>query len=163
MVQIIGIWSVLLEDWGAKMDKHHVMIEADKLLQRTSIYNTSNRYLITNMFDGHNKVDMALNIEIMSKQAKLFVLERASCVWNCYTEKEEIVIYAIILYLLEMITDKMTYNLFKNTEGHCIYSKEVKEYKKKLMTEAFLNIGAPYTEWNQRGITLWRINDIGEE
>lgn len=42
------------------MNKETIMITADKLLQKTDIYSISNRNLIANIFNGHNKYDMML-------------------------------------------------------------------------------------------------------
>ena len=58
------------------MNAKECMIEADKLLQKWSYYSIENRRYIEKIFNGSNRYDMMLNIDVMQKQAKIYVLER---------------------------------------------------------------------------------------
>ena len=142
------------------MNKETIIIKADKLLQKTEIYSTSNRNLITNIFDGYNQYDMMLNAEVTAKEARLFMLERGQCVWEHRVEHEEIVIYAVINSIINIITNKLTYDNFKDTNGHCSYSAETKLYNKQLREEAYQAIGDPYENWSKQGITIWSLDKI---
>ena len=58
------------------MNAKECMIEADKLLQKWSCYSIENRRYIEKIFNGSNRYDMMLNVDVMQKQAKIYVLER---------------------------------------------------------------------------------------
>ena len=52
------------------MNAKECMIEADKLLQKWSCYSIENRRYIEKIFNGSNRYDMMLNVDVMQKQAK---------------------------------------------------------------------------------------------
>ncbi len=142
------------------MNKETIMITADKLLQKTDIYSLNNRNLITNIFNSHNTYDMLLNVEVITNEARLFILERGECIWEHRTEREEPVIYAIIANIINIITDRLTYDNYMDTNGHCSYSPETRFYNRQLKDEAFMKIGAPYESWYKQGITIWSLDKI---
>ena len=59
------------------MNAKECMIEADKLLQKWSCYSIENRGILK-IFNGSNRYDMMLNVDVMQKQAKIYVLEEDS-------------------------------------------------------------------------------------
>lgn len=49
------------------MNAKECMIEADKLLQKWSCYSIENRRYIEKIFNGSNRYDMMLNVDVMQK------------------------------------------------------------------------------------------------
>ena len=72
------------------MNAKECMIEADKLLQKWSCYSIENRRYIEKIFNGSNRYDMMLNVDVMQKQAKIYVLERGVTIYEYRTERKEI-------------------------------------------------------------------------
>ena len=72
------------------------MIEADKLLQKWSCYSIENRMYIEKIFNGSNRYDMMLNVEVMQKQAKIYILERGVTIYEYRTERKEILIEVLL-------------------------------------------------------------------
>ena len=69
------------------MNAKELMIEADKYLQKWKLYAIKNRTYIENIFNGSNRYDMRLNIDVMQKQAKIYMLERGATIYEYRTEK----------------------------------------------------------------------------
>ena len=98
------------------MNAKECMIEADKLLQKWSCYSIENRRYIEKIFNGSNRYDMMLNVDVMQKQAKIYVLERGVTIYEYRTERKEIVIYAVlrdIIGIIHMLMKKDTCILLK--------------------------------------------------
>ncbi len=87
------------------MNAKECMIEADKLLQKWSCYSIENRRYIEKIFNGSNRYDMMLNVDVMQKQAKIYVLERGVTIYEYRTERKEIVIYAVLRDIIGIISD----------------------------------------------------------
>ena len=130
------------------MNAKECMIEADKLLQKWSCYSIENRRYIEKIFNGSNRYDMMLNVDVMQKQAKIYVLERGVTIYEYRTERKEIVIYAV---LRDIIWDKFPIHLYVihmlMKRDTCILLKMYPNYRKKITDEAFSLMGEPYNEW----------------
>ena len=64
------------------MNAKECMIEADKLLQKWSCYSIENRRYIEKIFNGSNRYDMMLNVDVMQKQAKKLICHhKGELVW----------------------------------------------------------------------------------
>ena len=57
------------------MNAEEIMIEADKLLQKWESYSLNNRSYIEDIFNGKNRYDMMLNVDVLQKQAKIYMLK----------------------------------------------------------------------------------------
>ena len=64
------------------MNGNELMMEADKLLQKWDLYDAKDRKEIKKIFDGSNRYDMLLNIDVFQKQAVLYILG------NCETSSQ---------------------------------------------------------------------------
>lgn len=137
------------------MNAEECMIEADKLLQRWSYYSIENRTYIENIFNGSNRYDMRLNIDVMQKQAKIYILERGVTIYEYRTERKEIVIYAVLCDIIGKITNTFICDSYADEKGYLHFSENVSDYRKKIADEAFLLMGEPYNEWNKQGISIW--------
>lgn len=142
------------------MNDKECMIEADKLLQKWDYYSVENRSYIEKIFNGSNRYDMMLNIDVMQKQAKIYMLERGATIYEYRTESEEIVIYAILRDVIEIVSHKLIYDLHADEKGHLHFTKNISDYRKKIVDEAFMLMGEPYNDWNRRGISVWNLSEI---
>ena len=126
------------------MNAKECMIEADKLLQKWSCYSIENRRYIEKIFNGSNRYDMMLNVDVMQKQAKIYVLERGVTIYE----------YRII----GIISDTFIRDSYVNEKGYLHFTENVSNYRKKIADEAFSLMGEPYNEWNRQGISIWDFN-----
>lgn len=140
------------------MNAKECMIEADKLLQKWSCYSIENRRYIEKIFNGSNRYDMMLNVDVMQKQAKIYVLERGVTIYEYRTERKEIVIYAVLRDIIEIISDTFICDSHVDEKGYLHFTENVSNYRKKITDEAFSLMGEPYNEWNRQGISIWDFN-----
>ena len=140
------------------MNAKECMIEADKLLQKWSCYSIENRRYIEKIFNGSNRYDMMLNVDVMQKQAKIYVLERGVTIYEYRTERKEIVIYAVLRDIIGIISDTFIRDSYVDEKGYLHFTENVSNYRKKIADEAFSLMGEPYNEWNRQGISIWDFN-----
>lgn len=140
------------------MNDKELMIEADKCLLQWELYAIENRTYIENIFNGSNRYDMRLNIDVMQKQAKIYMLERGATIYEYRTEDKEIVIYAVLRDIIDRISDTFIYDLYADEKGHLRFTEQVREHEKRIVDEAFEVMGEPYSGWNNREISIW---DLG--
>lgn len=140
------------------MNAKECMIEADKLLQKWSYYSVENRTYIEKIFNGSNRYDMRLNIDVMQKQAKIYILERGVTIYEYRTEKKEVVIYAVLLEIIGKISNTVLCNSCVDEKGTLHFTENISDYRKKMADEAFSLMGEPYNEWNRQGISIWDFN-----
>ena len=139
------------------MRRAEMIAEADSLLQRWEYYSVGNRRYIEAMFDGSNMVDMMLNIDVMSRQTRLFIKERGVDVWEYRTSYNEAVVYVILLDIIEIIAERVMEEQYMDGSGHLLLSEDVNESRKRLMDEAFSVMGEPYYGWHKEGVTIWNM------
>lgn len=137
------------------MNDKELMIEADKLLQKWKLYSVENRTYIEKIFNGLNRYDMRLNIDVMQKQAKIYVLERGAKIYEYRTESREVVIYAVLRDIIERISHTFICDSYANEKGQLHFTENITNYRKRIVDEAFLIMGEPYNVWNKKGITIW--------
>ncbi len=130
-----------------------------QLLSTTELFQASHRQLITDIFNGNNRRDMTLNIEL-GPQAHLYMLERSTVVWECHTDRRDIVIYASILSVLDRIITAINDSLFRDSQGTVHYSSRVVNHRRQLMQQAFDAIGGQYLKWHNQGISLWKVAQL---
>jgi len=142
------------------MTAGEIMAEADKLLQRWNLYSVENRAYIENIFNGSNRYDMLLNINVMQKQAKIYMLERAVTICEYRTTKKEVVIYVVIQDIIERIAHTFICDSYADEKGYLHFTENVNAYRKRIVDEAFLLMGEPYTGWNKQGISMYNLDKI---
>ena len=140
------------------MNAKECMIETDKLLQKWSCYSIENRRYIEKIFNASNRYDMMLNVDVMQKQAKIYVLERGVTIYEYRTERKEIVIYAVLRDIIGIISDIFIRDSHVDEKGYLHFTENVSNYRKKIADEAFSLIGEPCNEWNRQGISIWDFN-----
>lgn len=140
------------------MNAKECMIETDKLLQKWSYYSMENRKYIEKIFNGSNRIDMMLNIDIMQNYAKIYVLERGVTIYEYRTDRKDIVIYAVLHDIIGIISEKLIYDSYVNKKRDLQFTENISNYRKKICDEAFLLMGEPYNEWNRQGISIWNFN-----
>ena len=114
------------------MNAKECMIEADKLLQKWSCYSIENRRYIEKIFNGSNRYDMMLNVDVMQKQAKIYVLERGVTIYEYRTERKEIVIYAVLRDIIGIISDTFICDSHVDEKGYLHFTENVSNYRKKI-------------------------------
>ena len=102
------------------MTAGEIMVEADKLLQKWNLYSVENRTYIENMFNGSNRYDMMLNVDVMQKQARIYMLERGVIICEYRTTKKEVVIYVVIRDIIERIVNTFIWDSYADEKGVCI-------------------------------------------
>jgi len=142
------------------MTAGEIMAEADKLLQKWNLYSVENRAYIENIFNGLNRYDMLLNVDVMQKQARIYMLERAVTICEYRTTKKEVVMYAVLREIIERISFTFTCNLFADEKKRLQFTENVHTYSNRMRDEAFLLMGEPYTDWNKQGISIWDLDKI---
>lgn len=143
-----------------KMNDKEIMIEADSILQKWDFYSIDNRRDIEKIFNGLNRYDMMLNIDVMQKQAKIYVLERGVKIYEHRTESRKVVIYAVLRDIVEGISHSYICDSYADEKGNLHFTENVTNFRKRLVDEAFAKMGEPYDEWNKRGITIWNLEEI---
>ena len=101
---------------------------------------------------------MMLNVDVMQKQAKIYVLERGVTIYEYRTERKEIVIYAVLRDIIGIISDTFIRDSYVDEKGYLHFTENVSNYRKKITDEAFSLMGEPYNEWNRQGISIWDFN-----
>ena len=101
---------------------------------------------------------MMLNVDVMQKQAKIYVLERGVTIYEYRTERKEIVIYAVLRDIIWIISDTFIRDSYVDEKGYLHFTENVSNYRKKIADEAFSLMGEPYNEWNRQGISIWDFN-----
>lgn len=114
------------------MNAKECMIEADKLLQKWSCYSIENRRYIEKIFNGSNRYDMMLNVDVMQKQAKIYVLERGVTIYEYRTERKEIVIYAVLRDIIGIISDTFIRDSYVDEKGYLHFTENVSNYRNLL-------------------------------
>lgn len=142
------------------MNDKEIMIEADKCLQKWELYSIENRTYMKNIFNGSNRYDMRLNIDVMQKQAKIYMLERGATIYEYRTEDKEIVIYAVLRDIIDIISHALMWDLYMDEKGHLHDTDQVREHEKRMVDEAFEIMGEPYNGWNKRKISIWDLESI---
>lgn len=66
---------------------------------------------------------MMLNIDVMQKQAKIYVLERGVTIYEYRTERKEIVIYAVLRDIIGIISDTFIRDSYVDEKDTCILLK----------------------------------------
>ena len=140
------------------MNAEEIMIEADKLLQKWELYSLNNRSYIEDIFNGKNRYDMMLNVDVFQKQAKIYMLERGAKIYEYRTENQQVIMYAVIRDVVVGISNKFIPNSKTDKKGHLRFVENSTEYRKQIVDEAFSVIGEPYNEWNKMGITIWNFD-----
>lgn len=152
------IISVKLNLAVMNMNEKELMIEADRLLQKWELYSTANRAYIEGIFNGSNRYDMMLNIDIMCRQAVIYMVERGTKIYEYRTESRDVVIYAVLWDIIESISYKYMSNSNADEKGKVHYIENFQKDRKQIVDEAFSIMGEPYNEWNKKGITIWNFN-----
>ncbi len=142
------------------MTAGEIMAEADKLLQRWKLYSVENRAYIENIFNGSNRYDMLLNIDVMQKQAKIYMLERAVTICEYRTTKKEVVMYVVIQDIIERIVNTFIWDSYADEKGRLHFTGNVHDFSKRMVDEAFLLMGEPYADWNKQGISMYNLDKI---
>lgn len=140
------------------MNAEEIMIEADKLLQKWELYSLNNRSYIEDIFNGKNRYDMMLNVDVLQKQAKIYMLERGTKIYEYRTENQQVIIYAVLHDVVVGISNNFIPNSKTDKKGHLRFVENSTEYRKQIVDEAFSVIGEPYNEWNKMGITIWNFD-----
>lgn len=142
------------------MTAGEIMVEADKLLQKWNLYSVENRTYIENMFNGSNRYDMLLNVDVMQKQARIYMLERGVTICEYRTTKKEVVIYVVIRDIIERIVNTFIWDSYADEKGRLHFTGTVHDLSKRMVDEAFLLMGEPYTDWNKQGISMYNLDKI---
>ena len=142
------------------MTAGEIIVEADKLLQKWNLYSVENRTYIENMFNGSNRYDMLLNVDVMQKQARIYMLERGVTICEYRTTKKEVVIYAVLREIIGSISHTFTCKLFADEKKRLQFTENVHTYSNRMRDEAFLLMGEPYADWNKQGISMYNLDKI---
>lgn len=142
------------------MTAGEITVEADKLLQKWNLYSVENRTYIENMFNGSNRYDMLLNVDVMQKQARIYMLERAVTICEYRTTKKEVVIYVVIRDIIERIVNTFIWDSYADEKGRLHFTGTVHDLSKRMVDEAFLLMGEPYADWNKQGISMYNLDKI---
>lgn len=137
------------------MNAKELMIEADKLLQKWEFYSIENRIYIEKIFNGLNRYDMMLNLDVMQRQAKIYILERGVKIYEYRTESKEVVIYAVLRDVIESISHTFICDSYADEKGHLHFTENITKYRRRIVDEAFELMGEPYNGWNKKGLTIW--------
>ena len=142
------------------MTAGEIMVEADKLLQKWNLYSVENRTYIENMFNGSNRYDMLLNVDVMQKQARIYMLERGVTICEYRTTKKEVVMYVVIRDIIERIVNTFIWDSYADERGRLHFTGTVHDLSKRMVDEAFLLMGEPYADWNKQGISMYNLDKI---
>ncbi len=142
------------------MNDRDIIAEVDRLLQKWSLYSVENRTYIENIFNGSNRYDMLLNIDVMQKQAKIYVLERGVTIYEYRTTSKEIVIYAVLREIIDRIVHTFIRDSYTDEKGRLHFTEEIHACRKRMVDEAFCLMGEPYMNWNRKGRGIWDLNQI---
>ena len=142
------------------MTAGEIMVEADKLLQKWNLYSVENRTYIENMFNGSNRYDMMLNVDVMQKQARIYMLERGVIICEYRTTKKEVVIYVVIRDIIEQIVNTFIWDSYADEKGRLHFTGTVHDLSERMVDEAFLLMGEPYADWNKQGISMYNLDKI---
>ncbi|MBR3824361.1 MAG: hypothetical protein IKJ39_04090 [Lachnospiraceae bacterium] len=142
------------------MTAGEIMVEADKLLQKWNLYSVENRTYIENMFNGSNRYDMMLNVDVMQKQARIYMLERGVIICEYRTTKKEVVIYVVIRDIIERIVNTFIWDSYADEKGRLHFTGTVHDLSERMVDEAFLLMGEPYADWNKQGISMYNLDKI---
>lgn len=175
----LDVFNVCMAE--SAMEKEEVLSKTKNILDKAIPGSFErNKERISDILNMNDKFCNGLmKIDFIGEQAAIFFCERGKLDYSYHTDKEDIVIFAFLDYLIDLEvrdalmgkSDVIEWNSIKKLIAEYVtdeekcknaaeHRKEIENNKKRLIDEAFERAGDPYNMWHKDNLNWTKLKSI---